>query len=61
MTIVAKCRHNTKQYCNNWDGRGDSRSLESVETKTFTGNCPPSIAKCPYKVKPAPSPKLRAK
>jgi len=60
--VVAKCKHNPKKYCKNWDGKGDTNLLVSIEDGgIFKGECPDSDkTKCPFLVTPRPSPVLKA-
>ena len=60
MTIIAKCKRNTKKYCNNWDGKGNPQLLEDFREHIFLGQCPQDKGTCPFLVTPKPSPKLKA-
>lgn len=58
MTVIAICKHNTKKYCKNWDGKGDPQLLEDID-HLFLGQCPASKKDCSFLVTPKPSPELR--
>ena len=53
--VIAKCKHNPKRYCKNWDGKGNYTALEDPITKLFAGNCPSNKSKCEFLVTPKPS------
>ena len=70
MTVMARCKHDGKKYCKNWDGKGnicDHKDLIPEKTEScrdfdgeFNGQCPSNIKTCEFKVTPTPSPKLGA-
>jgi len=60
--VVAKCKHSTKKYCKNWDGKGNQQvfvELSGVASDQI--QCPPNRSKCSFMVTPTPSPILKAK
>jgi len=61
-TVVAKCRHNPKKYCKNWDGKGEPRDLGLSDiADIFAGECPANKSKCEFLVTTKPSPELKAR